>query len=150
DQTEPSGYAHYLTGDTLPGTPDHRVLIHSAIGDHQVSTYAAQLLARTVGAKNLLSSDGKVPRSAWGVEEVAGPITEGSALVEFDFALPPEPLQNIPPTAGCDPHDRVRVLKPAYEMQDQFFRTGSINATCDGICNCDGPGAEEGCAGTCN
>jgi len=149
DQTEPSGYAHYLTGDTLPGTPDHRVLIHSAIGDHQVSTYAAQLLARTVGAKNLLSSDGKLPRKAWGVEEAAGPITQGSALVEFDFALPPEPLQNIPPTQGCDPHDRVRVLKPAYEMQDQFFRTGAINATCDGVCNCDGPSAEEGCEGTC-
>ncbi len=145
DHTEPSGYAYYLANDPLPNTPPHRVLIHSAIGDHQVSSYAAQLLARTVGAKELLSNDGKVPRPVWGVETAAGPLTEGSALVEFDFNLKPEPLRNLPATDGEDPHDRVRVLTPAYEMQDEFFRTGTIRATCDGICNCDGPNEEEGC-----
>ncbi|MBX3185244.1 MAG: hypothetical protein KIT72_08440 [Polyangiaceae bacterium] len=150
DQTEPSGYVNYLASDTLPGTPAHRVLIHSAIGDHQVSTYAAQLMARSIGAKNLLSSDGKLPRATWGIDSASGPITEGSVLVEFDFNLAPEPLTNVPATDGCDPHDRVRVLTPAYEMQDRFFRTGAIDATCDGVCNCDGPGAEDGCAATCN
>jgi hypothetical protein len=140
DRSEPTGYAPYITGNTLPGTPQHHLLIHAAVGDHQVTTLGAHILARATGAKNLAP----VNRDIFGIEQATAPLDDGSALVEYDFGLS-EPDTNIPPTDGCDPHDRVRVLLPSYLQQDLFFRTGTIQSFCDGPCNCDGPGAEAGC-----
>jgi hypothetical protein len=146
DRTEPSGYAPYITRDPLPGTPVHQVLLHAALGDHQVTTLGTHILARSVGAKNLRSNDPAQPllREVWGVESVAAPLS-GSALVEYDFALAKEPLENVPPTDGCDPHGRVRRLTPTYQQQDAFFRSGTAEWFCDGACNCDGPREELGC-----
>ncbi len=50
DRGEPDGYANHMTDDPLPGTPDHRVLIEMAYGDHQVSNVATEVEARTIGA----------------------------------------------------------------------------------------------------
>lgn len=146
DRSEPNGWVPYLNGD-LPNTPDHTVLLHNAIGDHQVPTYGAHIIARTVGAKNIRSATGELARDVWGIE-AADPPYEGSAMVEYEFGLN-EPLENIAPSEGCDPHDRVRKLTPSYEQSDVFFRTGRVEWFCDGVCNCDADGSEEGC-GTCN
>lgn len=147
DRSEPSGFAPFLASDMLPGTPSHRVLLHDGLGDHQVSTYGAHILARAVSAKLLRSNDPAMPvvRDVFGLEQASAPLQDESALVEWDFALPPEPLGNVPPLAGCDPHDRIRVLTPTYEQEDQFLRTGTLGWFCDGICNCDGPREEGGC-----
>ena len=37
DRGEGNGYAQHMVGDPLPGTPDHNVLMHVALGDHQVT-----------------------------------------------------------------------------------------------------------------
>ena len=50
DRGEGNGYAHHVVGDPLPGTPDHNVLMHVAVGDHQVTTIQADVMARTIGA----------------------------------------------------------------------------------------------------
>ena len=50
DRGEPNGYANHMTGDPLPGTPAHKVLIEMAYGDHQVSNVATEVEARTIGA----------------------------------------------------------------------------------------------------
>ncbi|HMJ14511.1 MAG TPA: hypothetical protein VK524_24030, partial [Polyangiaceae bacterium] len=146
DRTEPSGYAPHITQNPLPNTPVHQVLLHAALGDHQVNTLGTHILARAVGAKNLRSNDAAQPllREIWGVEGVDAPLS-GSALVEYDFALAKEPLTNIPPSDGCDPHGRVRRLTPSYQQQDAFFRSGTAGWFCDGVCNCDGPREELGC-----
>ena len=39
-----------MTSDPLPNTPPHEVLLHAGLGDHQVSQYAAEVEARTIGA----------------------------------------------------------------------------------------------------
>jgi hypothetical protein len=147
DRSEPSGFAPFLASDVLPGTPPHRVLLHDGLGDHQVTTYGAHILARAVSAKLLRSNDPAMPvvRDVFGLEQASAPLQDESALVEWDFALPPEPLGNLPPLAGCDPHDRIRVLTPTFEQEDQFLRTGTLGWFCDGICNCDGPREEGGC-----
>lgn len=148
DRSEPAGFVRHLARDPLPGTPTHDVLMHVAIGDHQVYTGAAHVMARAIGAKLLQSDDPAMPfvREPWGVETAAGPLQDESALVEYLFDLPPEPLTNLPLDQGCDPHDRVRVLEPSYEQQDHFFRTGEIRWFCQGICNCDvGDRPEGGC-----
>ncbi len=145
DRSEPIGYVASLTDGSLAGGATHRVILHPAIGDHQVTTFSAHLLARAIGAVNMQASDGKVHRKVFGLEERQGPFTTESAMVEYEFGLAPEPEQNVPPKDGCDPHDRVRDLTPSYEQQDEFFRTGTISWHCNGVCNCDdkNPGGTE-------
>ena len=50
DRGEPNGYAHRMTRNPLPETPAHQVLINVAFGDHQVTNFAADVEARTIGA----------------------------------------------------------------------------------------------------
>src|SRR3954466_7081041 len=52
-RAEPDGYAQHMTSDPYPNTPRHNVLLMSGYGDHQVSNYAAEVEARTVGARAL-------------------------------------------------------------------------------------------------
>jgi hypothetical protein len=49
DRVEPMGYAHHVTENTLPDVNPKEVLMRAAIGDHQVTTLAAHILARTMG-----------------------------------------------------------------------------------------------------
>jgi hypothetical protein len=51
DRGEANGYAEHMTDDPLPNTPEHRVLLQLAYGDHQVSNLAAEVEARTIGAQ---------------------------------------------------------------------------------------------------
>jgi hypothetical protein len=131
DRTEPDGYVPYLTGG-LPGTPAHDVLIHAAIGDHQVTPLGAHIIARTVGAKNL----SPVNRHVFGIPEDPGPFM-GSGMVEFNFGLKPAPETDVPPddSIGPDPHDTVRSEPDAIDQSNEFFRTGVIRAYCDGPCD---------------
>jgi hypothetical protein len=132
DRTEPNGWVPYIRTEMHPGTPAHEVLMHVAIGDHQVSPLGAHVMARTLGAKNLKPLN----RDVFGVEAADGPIT-GAAMVEYSFGLPPAPLQNYPPTSdrSDDPHDKVRVLDPTFQQADKFFREGVVVPFCDGPCD---------------
>ncbi|APR86645.1 Hypothetical protein A7982_11994 [Minicystis rosea] len=134
DRTEPSGYAPYLAKGDLPGnaTPPHEVLLHVAIGDHQVTPLGAHMIARAVGAQNLKP----VNRSVWGIPEAEGPFM-GSGMVEWEFGNKESPKTNTPPddTYGPDPHDEVRKLPEAMDQTNAFFRTGEVKAFCSGPCN---------------
>ncbi len=140
DRSEPTGYAPYITENMLPGTPQHQILIHDALGDHQVTTYGAHIIARAVKAKALTPA----VRPIWGLEEAAS-VKDGSAIVEYDFQLPKEPLTNTPPAWDPDPHDMVRQLLPSYKQSDHFFRTGEIVPMCDGTCSCFDATPEQNC-----
>jgi hypothetical protein len=132
DRTEPDGYVPYIRENVLPKTPAHEVLIHVAIGDHQVTPLGAHMMARAIKAKNLAP----VNRTVFGLSEDPGPIT-GAAMVEYDFGLLEAPKTNTPPDSsiGEDPHDKVRVLDASYKQSDEFFRTGVIKAYCSGPCD---------------
>jgi len=147
DRSESAGFIRAMHGDTLPNTPDHHVLMHTDIGDHEVPTIMAHAMARSIDAKLIRSNDPlqPFPRDVFGLEEADAPISAVSGLIEYDFDLPPEPLTNMPATAGCNPHDRVRELTPSFDQQDVFFRTGRIEWFCDGICNCDTVRNEDHC-----
>lgn len=131
DRAEPNGYSAYIRTNTLPGTQPHEVLLPVAIGDHQVTTLGAHLMARTIGGVvNLTPTN----RTIFGLEEAAGP-HQGSAMIEYAFGLAPEPTTNIPPTDGEDPHGKVRKLPSAEQSLDQFLRDGVIESFCDGACD---------------
>jgi hypothetical protein len=135
DRTEPTGYAPYVVENMLPGTPKHEILIHAAIGDQQVTPLGAQMVARSMHAKNLKP----VNRSIYGIPDADGPFL-GSGYVEFSFGLPEAPKTNTPPTGPMypdsdDPHDKVRKLAAAYDQSDWFFRHGEVKAFCVGVCD---------------
>ena len=94
DRGEGNGYAHHMTDDPLPNTPEHQVLLQLATGDHQVSNVAAEVEARTIGAS--VYKPALDPGRHWesnpfmqlpGIDFGPGPAFdpfEGSALVYYD------------------------------------------------------------------
>jgi hypothetical protein len=129
DAVEPNGWTPYLKNNPLPGTPSHDVIIRPAIGDHQVTPLGAHIMARTIGAAHLDTG----LREVWGLQTVPGPHA-GSALAEYDFGLPPAPVENIPQTACDDPHDKLRRVESGRMQLDHFWRTGEITNFCNGPC----------------
>jgi hypothetical protein len=95
-----------------------------------VTTLGAHVMARAVGAKNMLPN----PRSIFGIEETNAPY-EGSAMVEYDFGLPPEPITNVPMREGSDPHGQVKNVPASGQQVDTFLRTGVVQWFCDGPCD---------------
>ncbi len=125
DRVEPGGYTAYLSeGD--PNSGPHSVLMRAAVGDHQVTTLGAHVMARTIGATHLDTG----VRDVWGLEKSPGPFS-GSAYVEYDFGLPPEPLCNLPMTHCEDPHGLIRSLDAAEKQMDLFLRTGEAQNFCE-------------------
>ncbi|MCY1065760.1 hypothetical protein OV090_13355 [Nannocystis sp. RBIL2] len=131
DRTEPTGYSHTIRTGNLPGSPPKEILIEVAIGDHQVSTLGAHIMARAIGGIANIAPEN---RAIWGIDSAAAPYT-GSAMVEYDFGLAPEPTTNIPPSDGEDPHAKPRELPGAAQMLDRFLRTGVVETYCDGACD---------------
>lgn len=130
DRAEPGGWTPFIR-DPLPNTPAHEVLMTAAIGDHQVTTLGGHWFARSVpGAKHLDTGI----RDIWGLESVDGSHT-GSAYVEYDFGLPPDPACNLPQTACDDPHGKLRNLPSAREQIDTFLTTGEIRDFCTDACS---------------
>ncbi|MCR9166333.1 MAG: hypothetical protein ACE37F_23805 [Nannocystaceae bacterium] len=129
DRAEPSGLSRHIIEDTLPGTPSHQVLLLDAIGDHQVTTLGAHVMARTIGVPLLAEN----PREVWGLEQVEGPLD--SALVEYDFGLPPEPLGNEPMREGEDPHGQLTDVPAAVQTATHYFLQGEAVNFCDGVCD---------------
>jgi hypothetical protein len=130
ERTEPAGYAPYVLDNLLPNTPAHQVFINDAVGDHQVTTLGAHIMARTMGMPHLDTGI----RPIYGLETVPGPV-QGSAIVEYDFGLPPAPVENLPLRECGDPHGKVRKLAEFQQQMDLFLRTGTIQNFCaGGIC----------------
>jgi hypothetical protein len=130
DRGEPTGYSKYIKNDPLPGTPSHEVLLQLSIGDHQVTTLGGHVMARAIGLSNLKPAVRKI----FGIDEIDAP-HEGSALIEYDFGLPPEPITNVPDRDGQDPHGRMKEVPAAGQVLQHFLETGTVNQYCDGVCD---------------
>jgi hypothetical protein len=133
EPAEAQGWAHVMNRDPDPENGAKQVLLHPAIGDAQVTTLGAQLMARAYGAKTVAPET----RPIWGVEESAPGFT-GSAIVEWKYTeVPDEPVVNLPPDGDFDTHECPR-REPAGQMQIRdFLETGVVNQYCDGVC--EGP-----------
>jgi hypothetical protein len=134
DRAEPGGYVSYISSEMFPNTPAHNVLIHTAIGDHQVTPLGAHFIARTIGAQNLKTTN----REIFGIPDADSGFT-GNGMCEWDFGLPEAPITNIPDGLGPDPHDTLRTFWQAQDMADEFFRTGVVNQTCADGGPCQAP-----------
>jgi hypothetical protein len=128
DHGETDGYAEHITSNPLPGTPTHSILMTVGFGDHQVTNWASEIEARTIGAQ-LREPDldpGRYPGPTpyWGIARIRSfPFTGSAAMVVGDLGplrpcpndgvtvcqgnqagTPPPPLENVANTAGVDPH----------------------------------------------
>ena len=140
DRGEANGYAAHMTSDPLPGTPAHKVLMHVAYGDHQVTQYAAAVEARTVGAYvHQPALDPVRVQDAnlfYGVPAIPSYPFDGSAIVIWDDGpgrVPPPPLTNTHPSTGPDPHGSPRATVAARAQKSAFLDTnGSVVDVCGG------------------
>jgi hypothetical protein len=128
DRGETNGYvAHLNASDNLPGTPDKRVLVHTALGDHQVATLTAEVEARTAGMAihrpTYLAGRSTDVEPGWGIPTLTYPST-GSALIVWDSGAALSPLTNIPPRTGEDPHQDPRNSVQAQLQKSTFLATG--------------------------
>ncbi len=141
DRGEPNGYAHRITTNPLPDTPEHQVLFDTAFGDHLVTNWQTNVEARTVGAKAVmpLVTDSRWPGvdGDWGIDQItsyphygsavaywdSGPLRPGSGPGGLDGTDPP-PITNTAPANGVDPHEFPRISDSAVEMIDAFLRNG--------------------------
>lgn len=130
DRGEGNGYANHMTDDPLPGTPTHEVLLHVAVGDHQVAPAAADVQARTYGASTndppLVEDRSDDVEPLWGIERIGTWPHEGSATIYWDSGAAWMPYENVPPREGDDPHGDPRADPDAREQISEFLRPGGV------------------------
>jgi hypothetical protein len=138
DRAEPDGYAQHMTRDPYPNTPAHQIMLHVALGDHQVAPVSADVEARTIGAKLLRRPAEDPGRSAdrtphYGIPAFGRLPARGSALVIWDSGEPVNPTTNTAPQAGQDPHEFPRRTPAARAMKSAFLSLDSqVIDTCGG------------------
>jgi len=130
DPAEGSGWAWQMNQEPREGVPAKDVLLQAGIGDAQVTTLGAQIMARAYGATTVSPQT----RPVFGVDEREAPFT-GSALVEWyypDGAV--EPVEAMPPDHDGDTHECPRRERAAQDQLRDFVEEGVINQYCDGVC----------------
>jgi hypothetical protein len=146
DRGETNGYAQHIVDDPLPGTHVHKVLMHVAIGDHQVTTIQADVMARTLGARVRQSAidEGRSNelKPLYGIPAIGGfPFTGPAALVYWDtgpvrtvggatVGTAPAPLAEVPNRTGADPHGRPRKDPEAQRQKVEFMLNGRVIDVC--------------------
>jgi hypothetical protein len=160
DRADGSGYAYHIQNHLLPNTPAHSVLLQVAYGDHQVSMWSAEVMARTIGAYLRIPAleEGRHPDSNpyFSLQPVpAGDVTSsvmtiwdngpvGGGAIHGGTAAPPS--TNTPPVEpayGEDPHSLPRKDPLAQAQKSAFLQpdgVGKFVDTCDaGLpCTTDG------------
>ncbi|MCA1833257.1 MAG: hypothetical protein LC750_11130 [Actinobacteria bacterium] len=143
DRGEGNGYAAHMTTDPLPNTPAHQVLMHAALGDFQVTNFAAEVEARTIGARVMDSA--LRPGRHWAIAPYFGltPFPRdgnnnilpwsGSGFVYWDSGNYTPPNWNRPPLeTGGDPHGDPRKDPRGGDQKRAFYLTGLINDVMNG------------------
>jgi len=143
DRGETNGYAQHLTRKPYRRTPKHTVLLLGAVGDHQVSQFALQVEARTMGAQAHLPLVGSGREhggeNGWGLDAIPRYPWRKSAYFLWDTGAELSPLENLAPRIGHDPHDDTPKIEAVKELKSSFFqRKGTVIDVCDGA-PCTGP-----------
>jgi hypothetical protein len=143
DRGETNGYAQHLTRAPYPRTPRHTVLLLGAVGDHQVSQFALQVEARTMGIPAHLPLVGPGREhggeNGWGLVPIDRYPWDGSAYFLWDTGAALAPLENVAPREGHDPHDDTPQIPAVQALKDAFWHPdGTVIDVCDGA-PCTGP-----------
>jgi hypothetical protein len=116
-----------MTTDQLPNTPEHKVLIEMAYGDHQVSNMTAEAEARTIGAplrQPAIDTNRIQPGliEPWfGLEtlgDLSGPAADGSGAFMWDTGpkrTTPTGLPAGQPLYGTNPNPLTNTTSPTTQ-----------------------------------
>jgi hypothetical protein len=144
DRGENEGYAEHLTSHPYRGIEAKQVFIIENYGDHQVANAAAEMLARTIGARNHqpafnASFFGAPPRlnvpvePQWGLKKLHQNHAAQAGLVLWDYGTPTPPTNNLAPNGaafGDDPHGFGRGNTLLLDQITSFLTTGVIPNEC--------------------
>ncbi len=141
DRGEGAGYVQHVTADTYDGGAAKQVLLHVALGDHQVTQLSAFVEARALGAAVHvpLAEDGRLLTEdyGFGLDPIDYPGT-GSAIVLWDSGAAEIPLAGVPPRDGVDPHEDPRNDVDARRQKAAFLFDDTLIDVCDGqACTAD-------------
>ena len=151
DRSEPNGYTHVMTDKPPPDTPKHKVSLIIALGDHEVSNFAAEVEARSLGMKTPAPV---LDAARWPDHDVLWNVPRlktsdypyhGSNIVYFDggpvrpdpndpsktIGTTPPPFANVPNRAGQNPHGAPGGATKGVEMISSFLQP---NGYIDHIC----------------
>lgn len=144
DRSDPNGYAYRMTDNPLPNTPPHEVLSIVAVGDHQVTNWQADVMARTIGAsiRTPVVYDGRWPGVdiAWNIPRIQSYPFSDSAYVYYDTGptrnggadgTDVPPIENLPNRSGDDPHGDPRNEASERQMVSDFLRPNAQSAIND-------------------
>ena len=152
DRGEGNGYAQHMVGDPLPGTPDHNVLMHVALGDHQVTHDPGRRDGaddRRAACASRRSTTGRSleDKPLFGIPAIGGfPFTGDAAVVYWDtgparvengvtVGTDAPPLEEVPNRSGADPHGRPRKDPNAQIQKVEFMLNGNVIDVC-GAASC--------------
>lgn len=138
DRGEGAGYVQHVTSDPYPGTHAKPILLHVALGDHQVTELSAFVAARALGADVHLpiAEEGRLPSDValtFGLDPIEYP-SDGSGIVLWDSGSPAIPIVGLPPRDGRDPHEDPRYDVDVREQKSAFLQPdGQIIDVCGDI-----------------
>jgi len=144
DRGENEGYAEHLTANAYPGIPAKQIFIIENYGDHQVANVSAEILARTIGARNHQPAFrpaffGAPPRAnvpvapQWGLAKLDQSRAAKAGLVLWDYGTPTPPATNLAPDGpayGSDPHGFGRGNALLLNQITTFLSSGVIPNEC--------------------
>jgi hypothetical protein len=154
DRGENEGYAEHLTTDPYSGISAKQIFIIENYGDHQVANVSAEMLARTIGARNHQPAFnpqflGGAPRvdvpvtPQWGLAPLDQTKPAEAGLVLWDYGTPTPPTTNLAPNGtayGADPHGFGRGNALLLTQITTFLSTGVIPDVCNAMaCQSDTP-----------
>lgn len=138
DRTDTNGWTQYATTNPPPGTPPHTILLHVAVGDHQVANVQSDTEARSIGA-SIVRPSVAPGRTTDEVSNYAIPAVKafpfgGSAAVWWDSGpqTPLPPTTNTAPPSGKDPHSSPRSTARARTQKATFLLGGGLVDVCGG------------------
>jgi len=142
DRAEGNGWAAHMTSDPPPNTPSHQVLMHVARGDHQVAPAAADIMARTIGARTnrrpLAPGAAQDKNPLFDIPRIGSFPFAGSAIIYWEpggglARVPLQPLDNQPIHTGVDPHGDPRFTVAARRQKSAFMQpSGRVIDVCGG------------------
>jgi hypothetical protein len=138
DRGETNAWTQHMTTVPPKNTIPHQVLLHVAVGDHQVANVMSDVEARSIGASTAelpARSNDKTP--LFGIPRITSfPFKGSAAVVYWDGGnqTPLAPVTNTPPRGGADPHSFPRKTPAARQQKSDWFSpSGSLTDVCGGL-----------------
>jgi hypothetical protein len=137
DRGETDAWTQHMTTKPPKNTIPHAVLMHVAVGDHQVANVMSDVEARSIGASTAelpARSNDRTP--LFGIPRITSfPFTGPAAVVYWDGGnqTPLPPVTNIPNRGGNDPHAFPRSTVAARNQKSAWLSPGgSLIDVCGG------------------